>query len=118
MRYLFLIILSSILLNASTPFRGVGTTALSYYYDKSAIDFIIQEKIPSVRIHIYILNTMKRLDVNSTEALRLNLRWSREIYQKLDDNNISSMITISDFPINKIKCIDKKNLYIGVIKSV
>jgi len=104
--------ITSILLNSSTIFRGVGTTALSYYYDKSAIDFIIKEKIPSARIHIYILNTMKKLDVNASEALELNLKWSREIYQKLNDNNISSMITISDFPITKTKCIDKtKSIY-------
>lgn len=88
--------------------RGVGTTALSYYHDKSSIDFIIQEKIPSVRIHIYILNTMKKFDVNASEALELNLKWSREIYQKLDDNNITSLVTISDFPISKSECIDKR----------
>lgn len=108
MRYLLIIMISSILLHASTLFRGVGTTALSYYYDKSAIDFIIQEQIPSVRIHIYILNTMKKLDVNSTKSLELNLKWSKEIYKRLDDNNISSMITISDFPISKTKCINKR----------
>ncbi|SHO80750.1 Endoglucanase [hydrothermal vent metagenome] len=108
MRYLFIAVITSILLNSSTIFRGVGTTALSYYYDKSAVEFIIREKIPSVRIHIYILNTMKKLDVDASEALELNLKWSKEIYQKLNDNNISSMITISDFPLTQTKCIDKK----------
>ena len=107
-RYLFLIIMTSMMLNSSTMFRGVGTTALSYHYDKSAIDFIIKEKIPSARIHIYILNTMKKFDVNASEALELNLKWSMGIYQKLNDNNISSMITISDFPVSQTKCIDKR----------
>ena len=90
------------------PWKGVDTMASVAEKDNySVVDFIVNEKIQHVRIHIFLRNTMKRLHISAQEALDLNLAWSKEIYQKLEIGGVQSYITIADFPIALDKCVDK-----------
>ena len=90
------------------PWKGVDTMAsVAEKDDYNVVDFIINEKIQHVRIHIFLRNTMKRLNISAQEALDINLKWSKEIYQKLETAGVQSYITIADFPVTLDKCVDK-----------
>jgi len=62
------------------------------------LDYILDNGIPQVRLHVYIKATKVQDDVSATEALQLNFDWIDQILEKFG-SKVKSYITIADFPI-------------------
>ena len=92
------------------PWKGIDIMAYAVNSDPQALQFIIDNKIKYVRIHFHKKKVMQDYNVNGHEALNLNLKWAKEINNKLSLSGIESFITLADFPISLKECINKKDV--------
>jgi len=92
------------------PWRGVDMPAYVVESEPEVIDFIINNSIKYVRIHIFLKRSMKRYHLNSKEALEKNLEWAKVAIKKFNKKGIKSFITVADFPISLNRCADKRRL--------
>jgi hypothetical protein len=89
------------------PWKAIDTGATTIYKDPKILDFIVQQGIKYVRIHIFIKNTMRQKKVSAQEALELNLKWTKEIHDRLAKDGVQTFLTIADYPVDLVTCVKK-----------
>jgi len=92
------------------PWRGVDIMAYTVESDPTALEFIINNNIKYVRIHLFKKKVMQEYNISAKKALSLNLQWAKKINNQLSLHGIQSFITIADFPISPKECNDKRNI--------
>ncbi len=89
------------------PWKAIDTGSTTIYKDPKVLDFIVQQGIKYVRVHIFIKNTMRQKKVSAQEALELNLKWTKDIYDRLAKDGVQTFLTISDYPVDLVTCTRK-----------
>jgi len=89
------------------PWKAIDTGSTTIYKDPKVLDFIVEQGIKYVRVHIFIKNTMRQKDVSAQEALELNLKWTKDIYERLAKDGVNTFLTISDYPVDLVTCVKK-----------
>lgn len=86
------------------PWRGVTSDVDALAKDPEIINFLANEGVSFVRLHINVFSLMSDYSLDAEEALDYALSVSRKAAKRLADKKIRSIISVANFPVDGHQC--------------